>query len=834
MKSYTFLIVRSVLGQPKRSALILVSILLAVALISATGVLAASLQQTRLNQAIAVTGDFQATLKHLSPAQLDHLKRDRTVADIGSSIPLGSVVNGDVNLTIEGFDAKALELFDFELVAGRFPERPGEIACEAWALEEIAPQVSLGETVRLSYLLYEEDAQGRTIASRRIEGEFTMVGVLADITAARLAGVSLGLVSQSTVQKILPPESVRYTAFVQVDGSPAGIRPALDRLRQNLGVEEEWISINESVLGAMEAGSQMTGPILLLAALILVTSAATIYNIFQITVVERIRQFGMLRAIGAAQGQIAVLVLGEALLICLAAVPLGLLFGVGSAALLAQTLTLLKSQIAALAVPAGVLLAAALTGLVAAVLSALQPALWAAQISPMAAIRSVGGRGQIRASRLPLLFRRWQPRGRYLLARMANGSLWRNRLRSLVSIFSLGLGILLTILFSHYASGLNTDSVVQKFLRGSFAVKSTSLLPGNGYPEETANTIDNLPGVTRVIRTRLDDLNYVLLPVDEIDATEAQKLESAAQRNGIPAGVAQPGTLPVPAQVFGFDVEELLSLTGQLIEGRIDRADLAGGGYAVVVDPPGVFGLHPGDLLTVKKIVLRDGQPTVQVKSFEIAAVVSDQPVYMGYSLAGPEILLTDVDFKAYTGSSLYKRFDITIDAGADPLALEDSLRQIAGSIPGGTLVTYEDMRQDLEQEKRDVLMLVYGLVGMVTLIGAMNIVNTLTTNLILRTREFGTLRAIGMTEDQLKTVTRLEGLLYGLYSAAWGAAGGTILAGILHKWMAAQGPVDPAFSWPSILLASAGGVAVSVAATIVPARRIARLTIIEALRTVE
>jgi putative ABC transport system permease protein len=848
MKAYTFMIYRSLLRQPKRALLTIISIFLAVALMSSTSVLAASLHQTQLNQAIALTGNFHGTFNNLSQEQVNRLNQDRDISAVGSSAPLGSYTQPGLNLTLEGFDKTALDMFNFNLLDGRLPENPGEIALEAWALDLLGPQMSLGETIHLSYFLYEASDQNRMRSGESVESDFVLVGILSNITAAKLSGVSLGLISQSTVQAQLPPASIRYTAFVKYDVSPAAVRSTHQRLREDLGLDENWATVNDMVVNTLESGSGTVGPILLLAVVILAASSTIIYNNFQISVTERMRQFGMLRAIGATPMQIAVLVIGEAHLLSLAAIPLGILAGVGSAALLAQTLTLLQSAIGIISVPLWSLVVSALVGQIAVLVSAFLPALFAARISPMAAIRNVDGRGKAGRVEPSILKRlpasvhgqrsmevsqaRLTPLA--ILPRMAYDNVWRSRSRSLVTIFSLGFGILLTILFGIYAAGMDADSVVKQFLHGSYAVKSNNPMPNNGFPEEVAQMIERLPGVENVIKTRLDDLNYSLLPLDRIDEEQRKNLERAAQQNPAPEGIAEPGLLPVPSQVFGYGLDILASLSEHVLEGEIDPAVLALGKYTILVDPQGVFGLHPGDELTLKKVLWDAGQTSIHAETFRIAAIVSEPPVYMGYSLVGPRILLAEEVFKAYTGSSLYKRFDIDIGEHVELEALERNLQGIATTIEGGSMMSYEEMRQGLEKEKRDLLLMVYSLVGTVTLIGVANIVNTLTTNLILRTREFGTLRAIGMTESQLKAVTRLEGLFYGFFSSVWGVSAGVLLGYFFVQMMAEQGSPQFVFPWPVIILASLSGPTISILSTVFPTRRISRLSIIESLQMVD
>lgn len=832
MKHYTALIFRSLRGQPKRSLLTMMSIFLAVSLMSTVSTLAASIQQTKVNQAIALTGNFHGSYNHLSSTQVDELKNDRSSAVVGTSVPLGSFTRDSISMSIEGFDTNALDLFNFQLIDGRFPQKEGEIVLEAWVVEHLDTNLSIGDSIHLPYFLYKHSEFGQATESTPIEVDFTLIGIIEDIPAAKMTGISLGLVSQETVSAQHPAESIPYTAFVRVQDGEV-IRAALERLKQDLGIDNDLFSVNESVVRALESGNEARTPILLLASLIVVASIATIFNIFQISVVERIRQFGILRSIGATSAQILVLIMGEALLLCLAAIPFGLMFGIGAAALLGKTLNLLKSSISALSIPVWALAVSAFTGLISTLVSALLPAVSASKISPMAAIRSADTNEKVKFTQRKSSS---SPGKSRLISQMAYYNLWRNRVRSLVTIFSLGLGVVLFILLGAYASGMDAGSVAERFLRGDYAIYSSNFMSGSGFSQETANEIENLPGVSKIIKTYEDDMNFSLVPDIESQDERYQHIKRQAEKNNSSSvELAEDGYIPVPSMVFGYDDEILSSLVDKIVEGSIDSEQISNGFYAVIVDPDGFFNLHPGDELKLKKVIRENEGPSVQELSFKIAAVISEPPVFLGYGLLGPQVILSDEAFQAYTGYSEYKRFDVTVEKNADRELIEGHLRKVADSIEQGTFTSFEQIRGNLEKEKREILMMVYVLVSIVTLIGVVNIINTLTTSLIVRTREFGTLRAVGMTGDQLKKMTRMEGFYYGLFSSGWGTVIGTILAFLLLQISSNEGPVGwTGLPLQGILLAAAGSILVSVLATISPIRRIAELTIIDSLRGVE
>ena len=93
-------------------------------------------------------------------------------------------------------------------------------------------------------------------------------------------------------------------------------------------------------------------------------------------------------------------------------------------------------------------------------------------------------------------------------------------------------------------------------------------------------------------------------------------------------------------------------------------------------------------------------------------------------------------------------------------------------------------IEDDIKALKLVVQILLYGFVLVVSLIGSVNIVNTLTTNIILRKKEFATLKSIGLTQKELKKMIVLEGLLYGIVVAVYGCIIDCGISYLLYKAM--------------------------------------------------
>jgi putative ABC transport system permease protein len=279
----------------------------------------------------------------------------------------------------------------------------------------------------------------------------------------------------------------------------------------------------------------------------------------------------------------------------------------------------------------------------------------------------------------------------------------------------------------------------------------------------------------------------------------------------------------------------------ELAEGKIDLKKLADENEVLIINnTPGrndfkVTNLKVGDTLKVRKTTLEGGR-FVQGEELElkIGGIIKDVHINTGRSI-GITIIAHEALFRKLTGSDSYKQFDIKVKEDADRSYAENSLLGVAGRISNGKLVSFDEEISRLKNEKKQMEILLYGLVGMIALIGVFSIINTISTNLVLRTREFGTLRAVGMTNSQIKKMVRIEGLYYGLISSFWGIIAASVLSYMLFQLVKSNMTyLEWSIPWKAMLLACAGSILLGIGATVLPVRRISSMSIIESIRIID
>ncbi|HLS54338.1 MAG TPA: FtsX-like permease family protein, partial [Tissierellaceae bacterium] len=185
-----------------------------------------------------------------------------------------------------------------------------------------------------------------------------------------------------------------------------------------------------------------------------VSTVAVIYNSFNISVIERISQFGLLRSVGATPKQIRRIVLKEAAILSVISIPIGLVSGVFAMKIVFYIIGLIQSEADLLnemeiTFSSSVFLISTIIGLITVFLSAIGPARQAARVSPLEAVRNTKDikKESIKKVRGSRLIRKVLG----VEGEIAHKNLRRNRKRFIITVFSMVISIILFITFSTFS-----------------------------------------------------------------------------------------------------------------------------------------------------------------------------------------------------------------------------------------------------------------------------------------------------------------------------------------------------------------------------------------------
>lgn len=883
MRSYTGLTGKYLKGQKKRSLLTIVGIILSVTLFTSIGTIGISFWDKSVRQTKQDYGDYHVSFNGISGDAISKVKNNSTVKSVGVISREGYAVIKEATeketqedpfaapyryLNVKGYDADAMDMLQVQLYAGRLPENPNEIVLSSSSLSYFPERPKLGDTMNLNLGIRKVASTGE---DKKINGmgdfgwdldeafqaqsqkEYTIVGFMKASTGnwsssyifpaitfndnkiidnKRKYFIYVKMKSFNEIQK--KTEAMMSSFSVQLRNAEEGSAMQLGRENDIKNVRIEYNNELLKLYGKSTYKGVNHSLILAFAAviaIIMICTIAVIYNTFHISVLERISQFGMLRCIGATPTQIRKIVLQEAGLLSLIGIPIGLFTGTFFMKLLFYNISLLtlgflNDMKMVISVP--ILIAAGLLGLLSVFISAIGPAKQAARVTPLEALK---GTGSTKIEKIAKVNKSLFVKKLFgIVGQFASRNLKRNKKRFRITAFSMIISIILFIVFSGLAQFIRQTTQVSG-TQYSYSVSYDGL--SKRINDTVYQHIAKLDAVQNAYKFYSDQVMAVI-PKDKIDP---KYYELRKDLYILPEGE---GYRTSNNYFVSYGDNGLDDLQSKLAEGKIDK-DQMDRENGVIVQQKIKVRTEEGKYLIIDQTHFKVGD-RIQIRSlgrshngYQTVTVVgvADHDL-LSEDYDGSEVLSFITTPKVYskiTGSDAYSRIFILADPNTSNQAIKDYLTSIKEEDAG---FNYHDRVAELSQAKNDAKtfsILLYGFIGVIVLIAFLNIVNTVSTNLILRTKEFAVLKAIGMTQHEMRKMIILEGIFYGMFAAVIGSIIGTGLNYGIHVLFA--GALDTAWviPWSNIGIAFAGAIITTLVATIGPMHRLNQVSIVDAIR---
>ncbi len=709
-----------------------------------------------------------------------------------------------------------------ELTDGRAPERDGEVALDAGTADEAG--YAVGDRVTL------------LTPGPRVDA--TVVGVFTFGEDGGLAGASLTAFDVATAQQ-LTGLGDGFTG-IRVDAAEGVGHAALrDRVAAVVGdgydVQTAQQQADEQSAALEEGLSFITVLLTAFAVIALFVGSFIILNTFSMLVAQRTRELALLRALGASRGQVTRSVLVEAAVLGVVGATLGLAGGFGIAtglrALFGSFGLTLDGD---LVLSAGTVGWSYAVGVGVTVVAAWVPARRAARTPPVAAMRedhvaverslrrraAVGlvlaavaagaltgsvvaedgdapalvGAGALAlvlgaVALSPVLARPFArllgaplPRLAGTAGRLARDNAQRNPRRTAATASALMVGLTLVTGFGILGASANAsvDALVDGALRADYVV-STAV--GQPFTPEVAERLRQLDEVDAVLQERFTQvqLDGQATFAAAVDAATLDRGLTLEYRSGGSAGLAGRGVLvdEPTAQARGWEVGDTV-------------AAVSAGGQTAELTVGGVF--------------------------------AANQAV-------GSVVLSLETD-AALGGQALDRYVYVVLADGTDAAAARAAVEGVVDAYPVVSLKDRDEFAGEQKAQVDQVLLLINALLVLSVVIAVLGIVNTLAMSVLERTREIGLLRAVGMGRRQLRRTVRLEAVLISVYGSVLGVALGLVLGTALTRSLADQGIgelVVPGARVAGFLLL---GALIGVVAAAWPARRAARMPVLDAVAT--
>ncbi len=827
--------------------------------------------------AIAIGGNRYATFLQMNADQLHALEQDERLSYVGKSIYMGSLeLSPSLTLGLMEYldDNAAIYPSSTSVEGGRLPEAPMEIALSEDILKYLGFEGSIGDKITLSL---QKNLRHNIADCYSYTAEFVLTGILKNNYLGYTSGTVMGVVGEGTAEQLLPESYIYYNVDIRT-ADKKNFQAVVDDINKELNIHELDTSYNIVYLnalgisytanseGANDKGfSFMTVAGILVGTLILLAAGLVIYNILKISVSKRIKGYGTLRAIGGEKGQLYQIIVIEVILLCLMGIPIGMLLGFLSARgileaatglvspelFLVQDASELKTLIAENSSLNGTLLvlSGAIT-LAFALFAALPAARSAARVSPIMAMSGTNLKIRRRKRKTKKIHN--------FEAYYARLNLKRNKGRTAITILSLVMSITVFIALQGFSSLLNAASALQDNHLGDYQITNESV----GFTTDDLNTLRKNEAVQSVaaIQFSLYEQNENGL-LDEISLEFQLKPGETFQVVGLndeywdyfmgdqlpeeQLGQLKSGNAcivrnPIPMS-YGEDVLEFTNIEAgerdyfmgdQLPEEQLGQ--LKSGNACIVRNPiPMSYG---EDVLEFTNI---EAGENICVAGMELN-VLKTLDGYDGYLgignggfTNGVQVIVDDAIYERLTGKDTYSEFLPTLNEGADREIFDTFIEAFCDRTPGTTFLSYEESDQQLKESFAQIQMLAWGLILFVGLIGILNIINTVYTNIHTRVTEIGMQRAIGMSAGSLYKTFLWEGAYYGIIASVIGSVLGYVCtifieAATSDTLQLVAIPVMP------ILEATLLAVGACLLATAIPLRKISKMSIVDSIETVE
>ncbi len=593
------------------------------------------------------------------------------------------------------------------------------------------------------------------------------------------------------------------------------------------------------------------------AAMALFVGGFLIFNAFNMTVLQRTRELGMLRTLGATRSMIVRTVLREALVLgvigCLLGLGLGVLLALGLVKLMRDGLDFPVGEVAFTALPG---IAAVACGLITAVFGALLPARRAARTSPIRAVLGAEGL-RVRPSLRRAAF------GIVLIGVGLAGTFWLGAADETTPLVAAaGMSGTIAIFFGIAMVAPFVIAPLVRFI--SWPLRKVSPVAGRlaadsarSDPNRTAATATGLMiGLALVVAVNSLGASFLQSIEEEFDRAFARDLSVR------PAGFS-PGE--GPQQTIAKNVSERLAKlpqTGVIARERILYSNNLPGPKGKRGSDGLLLGFEVpefGELDTTeidaggppREVVfdrLARGQVTIgEGYADETSLGVGDE-----FELDGPSgterarvagIVETVVFGGQTVGMSLEtmrKVYGVTADSelalkARTPAERGELERKVEAILrrdyPNLVALSNEEVKSEVEAQVNEQFGVFNAIVGVAIFASLFGIINTLSMSVLERTREIGVLRALGSTRWQIRRQVADESVVIGLIGALLGIAVGAGLGWALLKGLSAGVPgVEYRPPVATMVGVAVAGVVLGLIASILPARRAARLDVIKAL----
>lgn len=825
----------------KRTIVTIIGIILSTALICAVTSMYASAISSLIEFETAEKGNFHYAFYNVPVDDIEDFYHNRKIEKVNITRHIGyAVLDQSKNeykpyAHIMEFTKDSLESLSIKLVEGRMPKNENEILIPTHLKTNGRVSLEVGQTITLDVgrrinddcELFQSNPFQKDNNERIVDTNsktYKIVGIMerpaSNIESYSAPGYTfityfdeknisktVDIYARYTKDGLEDPEKltadiigVDATLFKKIDKGNFTkeefdqYSKMMDSAKYKIDANYYLISLETNPLG--NSSVEGLGIVVCIVCIIIIfTSVFCIKNSFDISITEKMKQYGMLRSIGATRKQIKRNVFYEAFILGLIGIPLGILLGIIASYILVVISNFFITRafdikfvmifdLSYLAILFSILL-----GIITIYLSASKVARRASKVSPIDSIRnSADIKIKSKKLRSPKIIHTLFGVG----GDISYKNLKRNKKKYRTTVVSITVSVLTFIALSSFID-LAFLSVEDELKMSDYNISLFSSSPDKEFYQKLEETtyLDNILQYTILNRGSLyiSSSNYSKEYIEKSNSVINNDDNYDAFLNIYAVGEQSYKNY---LEKLGLDYEKMKDKAILVDKQKIGKYDEKK--RKTIYSLERVFKYQVGDSITGEINFIKDK------KNFEIeVGAISDEMPFAITNESGAMIIVSDEVFNSKVkNNDQINSVNIFYNSN-NPNKLQDDIEKfLSDKVSIFNIAENVSMMRNLYTL---VAIFLYGFIIVISLIGITNIFNTITTNMYLRKREFATLKSIGMTNKEFSRMIRLESIFMGAKSLLFGLPIGIILSYIIYHYLSEEMGIEYPFPTMAIII---------------------------------
>lgn len=684
---------------------------------------------------------FHTMYRQVSKENTEKLKKHADIEQIGVREDMGIIKKDNTETLLIYMDNMASKQIKQKLESGNWPKSKNEIVVSQGLLDNLLIEGKIGSEITLNFQPIEQDKYRK----ERTE-KFVISGILPTSKEVKENGMYAALVSEEFLNEVIPREEQEYRVTLRFKNADSmttdEIEAKAKAIAKDFNVDKVNVVMNTEYLMANYVDPAFFAGIVGVIIIIMLAGILTIYSIYYVSMIDKVQEFGKLKALGATKRQIKQMVFREGIFVSSISIPIGIIIGIITTRIVLVTLmngvldnptnvemkrVFLNGEVSY--ITPFILILAVLVTLCTVIISLIRPMIVASKISPIEAMRYDGemkGKKKVRKGYDSIN-----------LFRLTCSNLSRNKKRTTITILTMGATGILFIVLSTALICSEPREVAKEQIYHDFQLTVDYYSGDEMRPEKNWNIVQQNNPLDEKMEQQIMGIDGV----KEIRKTQtiSGKLLQDDKDNIYINGIAK---------------NEEKTLREGFIEGSPSYDELLNGDK-VILNERYLYWYPDWKLGDNIKVKLYNGEKDIE-KELEIAAIGKYNEAFSDNMFMVPMEVV-----EKFSDYNLVSSYDIAIDKKKQEEVnkeLEDIVKQSNGTLE---LESYEKIVEEWKSSMDLMSQAVYAFMIILGMVGILNLINTMIYSIHTRRKELGILQTIGMSEKQLMKMLQMEGIFY-------------------------------------------------------------------------